>query len=105
MANSIQRRTRYIGVHLKGLRANISPAILEPLARIVADIPDAELQVNIHRQVLDPSNREYRSDLARQLLEGDKQGKWNLAAHEYFPASFQHRELEFLLDQARIDTE
>lgn len=89
MANSIQRRTRYIGVHFKGLRANISPAILEPLARIVADIPDAELQVNIHRQVLDPSNREYRSDLARQLLEGDKQGKWNLAAHEYFPASFQ----------------
>lgn len=84
LAVSSQRRTRHIGVHLKGLRANISPAILEPLARIVAEIPDTELQVNIHRQVLDPSNREYKADLAGQLLEGEKQGKWNLEAHEYF---------------------
>lgn len=84
LVNSAQGRTRHIGVHLKGMRANISPAILEPLARIVADIPDAELQVNIHHQVLDPSNSDYRSDLAGQLLDGDKQGKWDLVAHEYF---------------------
>jgi len=82
--DSAQKRTRRIGVHLKGLRANISPAILEPLARTVAGVPDTELQVNIHRQVLEPASHEYRPDLAEQLLKGQEHGKWRLVAHEYF---------------------
>ena len=78
------QRLRRVGVHLKGLRANISPAILEPLARIVAEIPNAVLQVNIHRQVLDPDSGEYREELARELAHGQLQGKWELVSHEYF---------------------
>lgn len=77
-------RVRRVGVHLKGLRANISPAILEPLARILGEIPNTVLQINIHRQILDPENSEYRQELAQNLIEGQRLGKWELVSHEYF---------------------
>lgn len=73
-----------IGVHLKGMRPNMDPRILDPLARIAAGIPDAELQVNIHAQVLDPANGEYRADLAEKLHDGVAAGLWKLHSHEYF---------------------
>lgn len=62
----------------------MSPSILDPLARIVQRIGDTELQVNIHRQILDPQSPEYRPELARHLLAGHEQGAWVLVAHEYF---------------------
>ncbi|MGO4297437.1 glycosyltransferase [Glutamicibacter sp. MCAF14] len=77
-------RTRRVGVHLKEVRANISPAVLQPLARIVSDIPGTVLQVNIHQEVLDPQNREYQPALARQLIDGHARGDWELEAHSYF---------------------
>lgn len=77
-------RIRRVGVHLKGLRANISPAIIEPLSRIVQEIEGAVLQVNIHQQVMDPANSEYQEELARILAEGHAQGKWELVCHEYY---------------------
>ncbi len=78
------RRMRRVGVHLKEVRPNISPAILQPLARIVSEIPDTILQVNIHQQVLDAKHSEYQPGLAAQLLEGQALGDWQLEAHDYF---------------------
>lgn len=78
---------RRVGVHLKGLRADISPSILEPLAQIVQEMPATVLQVNIHQEILDSTHPEYREDLARQLAEGHTRGRWQLVAHEYFSAS------------------
>ncbi len=73
-----------IGVHLKWLRPNMDPRILDPLAAIVAQMLGAVLQVNIHAQVLDPASAEYRGDLAEKLHAGVADGQWELHAHEYF---------------------
>lgn len=73
-----------IGVHLKGLRPNMDPGILDPLARITARLPRAGLQVNIHSQPMDPEHAEYQPDLARMLHVGAKTGRWELVVHDYF---------------------
>jgi beta-1,4-mannosyltransferase len=73
-----------IGVHLKGLRPNMDTEILDPLARVVGQMPSAVLQVNIHAQPLDPGHAEYRPTLAKKLHVGAKSGLWELQAHEYF---------------------
>ena len=75
---------RRIGVHFKGLRPNIDPDILDPLAAVAGALPNTVLQVNIHRQVMDPEHQDHRPDLARRLLRGASQGRWELHAHEYF---------------------
>jgi beta-1,4-mannosyltransferase len=73
-----------IGIHLKGLRPNMDTDILDPLARAVARLPSAVLQVNIHSQPLDPANDEYRPALAAKLHAGENLGLWELRSHEYF---------------------
>lgn len=75
---------RRIGVHLKGLRPNIDPGIIDPLARATAALPGTVLQVNIHRQVMDPTHQDYRHELAEKLLRGAHEGRWELHSHEYF---------------------
>jgi beta-1,4-mannosyltransferase len=75
---------RRVGVHLKGLRANIDPGIIDPLARVTAALPSTILQINIHRQVLDPAHADYRPVLTEKLLRGAEKGHWELHSHEYF---------------------
>ena len=75
---------RRIGVHFKGLRPNIDPGILDPLARVTAAFPGTVLQVNIHRQVIDHAHQDYRPELAEKLLRGSGEGRWELHSHEYF---------------------
>lgn len=79
-----RQRVRRIGVHLKEMRPNLSEQVIEPLAQIVEDLPECTLQVNIHRQVVDPQNKEYRQALAEFLAAGHDAGRWDLVAHEYF---------------------
>ncbi|MHA7244067.1 glycosyltransferase [Paeniglutamicibacter antarcticus] len=76
-----------IGVHLKGLRPNMDPGILDPLSRIVGKLPNTVLQVNIHAQPLDPAHVEYREGLAQKLHAGAAEGRWELQAHQYFTES------------------
>ena len=78
------QRGRRIGVHLKEMRPNLSEQVIEPLAQIVEDLPGCKLQVNIHRQVVDPQNKEYLPALAEFLAAGHDAGRWDLVAHEYF---------------------
>lgn len=75
---------RRVGVHFKGLRPNMDVGILDPLARAVARIPSAVLQVNIHAQPLRPGHAEFRPALAAKLEAGVAEGRWELSAHEYF---------------------
>lgn len=83
-AKGHQRGMKRIGVHLKGLRPNMDTSILDPLARAVARLPSAVLQVNIHSQPLDPASGEYRPALAGKLHAGANLGLWELRSHEYF---------------------
>lgn len=84
LQESTSKAAPKIGVHLKGLRPNMDPRILDPLAAIVAQLPGAVLQVNIHAQVLDPASTEYRGDLAQKLHAGVIDEQWELHAHQYF---------------------
>ncbi|MFL4478438.1 glycosyltransferase [Paeniglutamicibacter sp. ORCA_105] len=83
-ATGLKRGMKRIGVHLKGLRPNMDTSILDPLARAVARLPSAVLQVNIHSQPLDPASDEYRPALAGKLHHGANLGFWELRSHEYF---------------------
>ncbi|GAA3686060.1 hypothetical protein GCM10023081_24310 [Arthrobacter ginkgonis] len=73
-----------IGVHLKSIRRNMDPGIVEPLADAVAGLGHAELVVNIHRDVLEPGAKDYREDVARLLRAGHAAGRWVLDAHDYY---------------------
>jgi hypothetical protein len=73
-----------VGVHLKSIRQNMEPGIVEPLADAVAGLEHAELVVNIHRDVLEPGSKDYREDVARLLRVGHEAGRWVLDAHEYY---------------------
>ncbi len=75
---------RRVGVHLKGLRANIDPGIIDPLERVTTALPSTILQINIHRQVLDPTHPDHRPELTEKLLRGAENGRWELHSHEYF---------------------
>lgn len=76
-----------VGVHLKGLRPNMDPGIVEALARVTSRLPGTSLQVNIHSQLLDPSHHEYQPQLAAMLEAGARTRRWELHTHEYFSES------------------
>ncbi|MGJ9404607.1 glycosyltransferase [Arthrobacter sp. KK5.5] len=73
-----------VGVHLKSIRQNMDPGIVEPLADAVGALPHSELVVNIHRDLLDPESKDYRPQPARLLRGGHDAGRWVLDAHDYY---------------------
>ena len=73
-----------VGVHVKSLRASMNPEHLLPTLRdFVAATPGAVLQVNAHRDVLEPSGARYREPLARMLREGAAAGLVDLRVHDF----------------------
>jgi hypothetical protein len=59
-----------VGLHVKSLRACMdAEAILPGLVRAVQELPDAVLQVNGHRDVLEPGGDKYDARLAALLAE------------------------------------
>ncbi|WP_148613479.1 glycosyltransferase [Nocardioides rubriscoriae] len=73
-----------VGLHLKSLRASMDPvAVLPTLVDTVADLPDAVLQVNAHRDVLDPAGARHDAGLARLLRGYLDAGRLELEVHDY----------------------
>ena len=80
----IQRPFR-VGLHLKSLRANMDPMrILPTLVDTVAGLGDAVLQVNCHRDILDPDGARRDVELAAYLRAEESRGHLELVAHDYF---------------------
>ncbi|MFK8907544.1 glycosyltransferase family 1 protein [Streptomyces sp. YS-3] len=74
-----------VGVHAKSLRPNMSVLpVVRVLADTVAELADAELQVNIHREVADPAARAHAPQLLAELRELERRGRLTLAIHDYF---------------------
>lgn len=72
-----------VGVHLKSRRAGMDPAtVLPALERGVAAMPDAVLQVNVHREAVDKTSERYDEELAGAVagLGSDV----DLRVHDYF---------------------
>jgi glycosyltransferase involved in cell wall biosynthesis len=77
-----------IGLHVKSLRASMHPARLLPtLLAFVADTPGAVLQVNGHRDVLEPGGQRYCGQLADELRVAASQGLVDLRVHDFMPDS------------------
>ncbi|MGW5849131.1 glycosyltransferase family 1 protein [Streptomyces sp. NPDC055254] len=74
-----------VGVHAKSLRPNMSVLpVVRILADTVAELPGAELQVDIHREVADPASPAHAPHLLRDLGELADRGRLTLAVHDYF---------------------
>jgi hypothetical protein len=73
-----------VGLHLKSLRASMDPlAVLPTLVETVADLPGAVLQVNAHRDVLDPTGPRHDRVLADLLRGHAERGALELEVHDY----------------------
>jgi hypothetical protein len=72
-----------VGIDLKSLRANV---VGEPVARIVSEavatLPNAELVVGVHREVLDPSHPRHDRFLLQSLADLEERGRLRVALHE-----------------------
>jgi len=74
-----------VGLHLKSLRANMDPMrILPTLVDTVAGLGDAVLQVNCHRDVLDPDGARRDVELADYLHAEEERGHLEVVVHDYY---------------------
>lgn len=74
-----------VGVHVKSLRASMAPLrILPTLVETVRAIPGGVLQVNGHRDVLDPDGAARDEELAGWLEDRAAAGEIDLRVHDYF---------------------
>lgn len=73
-----------VGLHVKSLRASMDPLRLLPdLVGAVHDLAEGVLQVNGHRDVLEPGGRRYDVELASYLRAADARGDLELHVHDY----------------------
>ena len=72
-----------VGLHAKSLRASMDVAAVVPvLAEVVADLPDAVLQIDIHHDVMEGGAR-HDADVSRLLRDLAAQGRIELAEHDF----------------------
>jgi glycosyltransferase involved in cell wall biosynthesis len=75
-----------IGLHVKSLRASMDPGRLLPtLLRFVDTFPGTVVQVNGHRDLLEPGGARYCPDLARSLRDAEASGLVDLRVHDFMP--------------------
>ncbi|HET8988008.1 MAG TPA: glycosyltransferase family 1 protein [Humibacillus sp.] len=72
-----------VGIDLKSLRANV---VAEPVVRIVSEavatLPHAQLVVDVHRDVLDPSHPRHDRFLLQTLADLDQRGRLRVDVHD-----------------------
>lgn len=74
-----------IGLHLKSLRANIYPVpVIGALLDAVDGLPGAVLQIDGHRDILEPTGARYDDELAQLLRTTADAGRIDLRIHDYF---------------------
>ncbi|GHH36245.1 glycosyltransferase [Streptomyces candidus] len=74
-----------VGVHAKSLRPNmVLLPVVRVLAEAVADLPDAQLQVNIHHEVGDPAAHAHAPEVMAELRTLADAGRLRLEEHDYF---------------------
>jgi glycosyltransferase involved in cell wall biosynthesis len=73
-----------VGLHAKSLRSSMDPRhILPTLVETVRELPNAVLQVNAHRDVLEDDGLRLDADLASYLRDHEASGDLELHVHDY----------------------
>lgn len=74
-----------IGLHLKSLRANMRVRpLLDTLIECGEQTPELTVQVNGHRDILEPDGKRYEPELARLLHDAERRGAIELEIHDFF---------------------
>lgn len=74
-----------VGVHVKSLRANMDPLpVLETLAGVITEIPEAVLRINLHDEMFDPDNHWYNPRTGAAVLDFQRRPQVQVEVHEYF---------------------
>jgi hypothetical protein len=74
-----------IGVHVKSLRANMDPLpVIDALAEIVATLPDAVVQVDVHDEIFEPDDHWYAPEIGAALLHYRRFPHVDVRVHPYF---------------------
>jgi len=74
-----------IGLHLKSLRANMNPVpVIGALLEAIDRLPGAVLQVDGHRDILEPNGARYDDELAQLLRSTADAGRIDMRIHDYF---------------------
>ncbi|WP_019925472.1 hypothetical protein [Nocardia sp. BMG111209] len=91
------RTETVIGVHVKSLRANMDPLpIIDTLARLVPELPDAAVRIDVHDELLDPGNHWYNPEMVTQLRARAELAGVRLHIHPYFSSDQLWRYLSAL---------
>ncbi len=73
-----------VGLHVKSVRASMDPmAVLPTLVRTVRELPGAVLQVNGHRELLEPGGVPAQDELATYLRQAHAAGDLELHVHDF----------------------
>ncbi len=94
-----------VGLHVKSLRASMDPmALLPTLVETVAAIPGGVLQVNGHRDVLDPDGARRDESLAAYLHDQADAGRLELHVHDFLDddALWDYLACGFYADQGPV---
>ena len=84
-SDPLDRTSFRVGLHVKSLRAGMDPLrILSTLVETVGELDGAVLQVNGHRDVLDPGGARHDRELAVRLRAHEARGDLELRVHDYF---------------------
>jgi glycosyltransferase involved in cell wall biosynthesis len=74
-----------VGVHAKSLRASMDPlAVLRVLTQTLRGLPNAELRVDVHTDVMDPCSVNHDSRLVQFLYAAEASRDLSLYVHDYF---------------------
>jgi hypothetical protein len=74
-----------VGVHAKSLRANMAPApVISALLTLVGELAGFRLQVNVHRDVFEPTGARHDAALAAFLQGAADRGLLALVVHDFY---------------------
>jgi hypothetical protein len=74
-----------VGVHVKSLRANMDPLpVIAELAAAVSTLDNAELQIDVHDEIFDPTSHWFAPEVGAAILEHGQRGAVRIEVHPYF---------------------
>jgi hypothetical protein len=75
-----------VGIHLKSLRASMDPLpVVELLAKVLAELPDAQLRVNVHNDVMSPGFDRHDPEVEWRVRSLADAGLIDLHVHDFMP--------------------
>lgn len=73
-----------VGLHVKSVRASMDPlAVLPVLSDVVAQLPHAVLQLNVHDELFDPDGDRHDPEVAAALAAAGRHPHVDLRVHHY----------------------